>query len=266
MPLPNFKKRYPFRLGTTSFILPDSYLANVRYLAPCFGHIELLFLESKPESLPSRDLIRELAAVSRELDVTYSVHLPTDLDLGALDPEIRASASRRMCRMMDRVAPLKANLSVLHLNPPQTDSDTGWHHWQDACAKGLAQLPQSGRSLAVENLFYPFEMAEPLIQRFDLSVCMDVGHLVRQGARLDSFYRAYVDRIAAIHLQGADNSHEHLALDRLSDTHLGAVRDILHRFKGLVTLEVFDADKLTSSLDTLASLMASPPDRRPTQC
>ena len=37
---------YPFRLGTTSYIIPNSILPNVRYLADKVKDIELVLFES----------------------------------------------------------------------------------------------------------------------------------------------------------------------------------------------------------------------------
>ena len=40
------KNRLPFRLGTTSYIIPDDILPNVTMLAPSIDDIELILFES----------------------------------------------------------------------------------------------------------------------------------------------------------------------------------------------------------------------------
>lgn len=251
----NWKSYYPFRLGTTSFIIPDDYLPNVQYLGPHFDNIELLFLESGPERLPSVEMVQELKALSKTLDITYSIHLPIDLDLGDADFSKRESAVDGLKLLIKRIALLEPVVQVLHLNPPEEISPSAWRGWQERCAESLSTLGAFRTRLAVENLFYPFDRVEPLIVEFGLSVCMDVGHLVRQDLSLFEFYKIHEKRISTIHLQGADSTGEHLALDHLSPEHLKPVQQILHRFGGLVTLEVFDTRSLERSLQVLQNLM-----------
>ncbi|HAR34621.1 MAG TPA: sugar phosphate isomerase, partial [Desulfobacter sp.] len=65
----------PFRLGTTSFIYPDHIIPNVKKIGAFFDEIELLVFESKPKEIPSPDDVKELAGLSRDLNLTYNVHL-----------------------------------------------------------------------------------------------------------------------------------------------------------------------------------------------
>src|SRR5436190_19543306 len=75
---------YPFRLGTTSYIIPDDILPNARYLADKVSDIELILFEvdDGPNNLPSLEVIDELSQIARQHDLTYTVHLPLDLKLG----------------------------------------------------------------------------------------------------------------------------------------------------------------------------------------
>jgi hypothetical protein len=49
----SYKKRYPFRIGTTSFIYPAGYTENVARLGPHVDEIEILMFESHPDSRPT---------------------------------------------------------------------------------------------------------------------------------------------------------------------------------------------------------------------
>lgn len=75
---------YPFRLGTTSYIIPDDILPNARYLAGKVRDIELILFEvdDGPNNLPSSEVIEELSRIAQQHDMTYTVHLPLDLKLG----------------------------------------------------------------------------------------------------------------------------------------------------------------------------------------
>ena len=77
-------KNYPFRLGTTSYIIPDDILPNALYLAGKVRDIELILFEvdDGPNNLPSPEVIQALSKVAQDNDLTYTVHLPLDLKLG----------------------------------------------------------------------------------------------------------------------------------------------------------------------------------------
>src|SRR5512139_1339394 len=53
---------YPFRLGTTSYVIPADILPNARYLAGKVRDIELILFEvdDGPNNLPSPEVIEEL--------------------------------------------------------------------------------------------------------------------------------------------------------------------------------------------------------------
>ena len=57
-----YKEKYPFRLGTTSFIYPDKYVANIRLLGPYLDEIEVLLFESTThDCFPTRAEIKEMS-------------------------------------------------------------------------------------------------------------------------------------------------------------------------------------------------------------
>ena len=64
---------FPFRLGTTSYIIPADILPNAHYLAGKVRDIELILFEvdDGPNNLPSPEVIDELAQIAREHDLTY---------------------------------------------------------------------------------------------------------------------------------------------------------------------------------------------------
>ena len=91
---------FPFRLGTTSYIIPDDILPNARYLADKVRDIELVLFEVDDGSnnLPPPHVIDELAELARQYDMTYTVHLPLDLKLGddSSDRDISVIKAKRV--------------------------------------------------------------------------------------------------------------------------------------------------------------------------
>ena len=77
-------KNFPFRLGTTSYIIPADILPNAHYLAGKVRDIELILFEVDDghNNLPSAEVIDELKRIGDQFDLSYTVHLPLDLKLG----------------------------------------------------------------------------------------------------------------------------------------------------------------------------------------
>ena len=155
------KGAFPFRLSAPSFIIPADILPNVRFLGPHLDEIELLFFESASEyydCLPGEGVIAELAALGRELDLRYNVHLPTDLYLGDPDDAFRNQDLKTMLRFYERTRPLCPTCYVLHLErcrPGHTAES--YAVWLDRCRESLLWLIARGvdpSRVAVENLEY----------------------------------------------------------------------------------------------------------------
>ena len=74
-----------FRTGTTSYIIPADILPNVVYLAPQVDDVELVLFETDEygSNLPDAGLHAQLGTLAEAHNLTYTVHLPLDLRLGA---------------------------------------------------------------------------------------------------------------------------------------------------------------------------------------
>jgi adenosylcobalamin phosphodiesterase len=247
------KKRFPFSLACPSFVYPAGYVENVRCLAPFVDEIELLFFESRfADSLPSREMIRELMQLARSGSITYNVHLPTDIYLGHRDARVRRTAVDVLVQTIDRCAPLDPTTFTLHLTRDSSEpDDRRWQTNAETSLEAVLATGLPGRRLSVENLDDRLEPAAPVIRQFDLSVCMDMGHIMARGGDIKTFYDRWRERITVAHLHGVDGERDHLPLDRLSDALMIKVRDLLKRFSGVVSLEVFSFDALNASLKHL---------------
>lgn len=107
----------PFRLGTTSYIIPDDILPNVRYLAGKVDDVELVLFEvdDGPNNLPTRETINELKNAAASHGLTFTVHLPLDLRLGDGGDENHASLIKAR-KVIDCTHDLNPLAYVLHLD------------------------------------------------------------------------------------------------------------------------------------------------------
>ena len=248
----SYKGVYPFKLGTTSFIYQDSYVPNVKKLGPYLDEIELLLFESKPGSLLKKNDIDELSLLSKEFDLTYNIHLPTDISFGHKDPSVRQHAVETILHVLDLTSPLSPSTCTLHLSYDEASREKeNVKKWQERTYKAVKKLVNLGikaEDISIETLDYPFKWVEEIVLDFKFSICMDIGHLIIYGVDINKFYNSYCDNISIIHLHGVENGHDHLSLNRLPEERAWEIIEILNKFTKVVSIEVFSYDDLMTSL------------------
>ena len=255
------KDRYPFRLGTTSFIYPADYITNVRLLGPYLDEIELLLLEShSPECFPSKGEIRQLAGASEGERLTYNVHLPTDIHPGDPDPGIRNHALEVLLDVFELTAPLAPVTHTLHLDyRPDVEGRGDRSEWQKRVEESLNRLIAEGisaESISIETLHYPIQWAMEVIEGQGLKVCIDTGHLVLQGLNPGKLLDEVFDETAIIHLHGIRDGRDHQSLACFGPDGRW-IYEMLKSFGGSVSIEVFSFHQLESSLNYLDRLWNS---------
>ena len=249
----SYKGIYPFKIGTTSFIYPDHYIPNVKMLGPYMDEIELLLFESRGiDVLPSKAVIAELCRLAGEFDLSYNVHLPTDISVSDRDPAQQHRAVETMIRVMELVRPLDASALILHV-PYREESyaENIVKHWRDGVYQNLTKIKSAVDMqdiIAIETLDYPLELLEDVVLDLDLSICLDLGHLMVYDHDLIEVFDKYSFYTSVIHLHGVENGGDHTTLERLSENSTSTVMRILKRFTGVVSLEVFSFENLDSSL------------------
>lgn len=253
----------PFRLGTTSFIYPDHIIPNVKKIGAFFDEIELLVFESKPGGvMPSRQDVRELTALARDLDLTYNVHLPTDINLSAPDKRLRKEAADTLKRVIERFSPGPVTSFTLHLEMDKPmPSQQGIKAWQTNARQGLELLVpalEDPAKVGVETLWYPPVLFKNLVNEFGLSVCADLGHHIKYGYEISHTFDLFGPKIHLVHLHGVDTRSkppkDHIGLDKMAPAAFTKIMNPLQQYTGTVCIEVFKRADLQGSLGALAKI------------
>ncbi|MBC7227590.1 MAG: sugar phosphate isomerase/epimerase, partial [Thermoflexales bacterium] len=246
-----------FRLGSTSYVYPAGLLANVRQLAGVVEDVELVLFEAEGASnLPDAETVAGLREVARRHRLTYTVHLPTDLRLGA-QGEAWASSVEKARRFIQATRPLNPWAYIVHLNPEgNADPD----RWQEQCLKALATLAEEASGpdlLAVENLENcPLERLVPILERIPVRLCLDVGHLWRGGVNPLPALEAHLERTRVVHLHGVNRQDHESLLWAPADSLRAVLKELVRQgYEGVVTLEVFSAEDFFSSRERVLSLL-----------
>ena len=255
---------YPFRLGTTSYIIPDDILPNARYLAGKVRDIELILFEvdDGPNNLPASQVIEELSSIAQQNDLTYTVHLPLDLKLGE-DGSERDQSLIKAKRVIERLRPLDPWAYVLHLDgrSVRTSADARLlRRWQDQSVRALEIVSGwTGRveKLAVENLeSYPPDFIQPVLDRIPVSRCVDIGHLWLDQHDPIPYLQAALARTRVIHMHGiAERDHRSLAF--MPEENVQRILKELLRmnYEGVLTLEVYSEEDFSSSLGVIERIL-----------
>jgi sugar phosphate isomerase/epimerase len=259
----SLKGKFPFRLGTSSYIIPADIVPNVRHLAGVVDDIELILFESADFSnLPSPRVLGELAELAAANGLSYTVHLPLDIELGALDPAHREKSARVARRVIDLTRCLNPFAWVVHHTlPPGLDPVAQRNEWLQALDQSTRDMLASGVDPArfcVETLSFPYDWVWPVVEEHGLSVCLDIGHILLCRYDLSAYIRTYWSRTRVVHLHGIYDGQDHRDLGGL-DIHIprllvsSCARD---RQERVVTLEVFSEQDLARSLDVLEGVIA----------
>ena len=254
------RDRFPFRLGTTSYIVPDDILPNVRALAGVVADVELVVFESDALSnLPAPEVVDELRALAEANRLTYTLPLPMDAYLGSADETVRRAGVGKCLRVIDRLRAAGPFANVLHFHHESFPGEfpvADLPRWKAALNVSVRALLDAGvpsRSLCVETLSYPFGWIEDLVFENDLSVCLDVGHLLLKGYDVAGSFERYGARTRIVHLHGIREGRDHRDIAALDARVLARVLDGLCADGGprVLTLEVFNEPDLVASLRRL---------------
>jgi sugar phosphate isomerase/epimerase len=254
---------HSFRLGTTSYIIPDDILPNARYLAGKVRDIELILFEvdDGPNNLPSPQVIDALSQMASQHDLTYTVHLPLDLKLGD-DGSERDQSLVKAKRVIDCTRGLDPWAYVLHLDGKsvRTSMDAAIiKRWQDQSVRALEIVSEwagGAEKLAVENLeTYPLDFIQSVLDRIPVSRCVDIGHLWLDGHDPIPYLRLALPRTRVIHIHGlAERDHRSLAFIPQEKLRVVWNELIRTKYEGVLTLEIFSEEDFVSSLEVIERL------------
>jgi sugar phosphate isomerase/epimerase len=253
-----------FRVGTTSYILPDDILPNVEYLAPRVDDVQLVLFETDEygSNLPDAALRRQLIMLAQQHNLTYTVHLPLDLRLG--DGGAAANLSLlKAWRVIEATRDLRPYAYTAHLDGalllgnPTTAELAAWQANALRALEIVVSWLDRPELLCIENIerWDPGAFA-PVVEALPVGLTADVGHFWLQGADPVAYLERWAQRIRVVHLHGiADRDHAslaHVPAERLDPV----VQALRLDFSGVLTLEVFSREDLESSLAALQSSLA----------
>jgi sugar phosphate isomerase/epimerase len=229
--------------------------------------------------------IRRLQALKESRGLSYTVHLP----LWSIEPStpvqwVREGSVEALVDAVLRLAPLEPEAYVLHATGalaaefytmaaiPNEARPLVVGMFQRHAAHSVEELLRRtglpSRAIAVETIEFPFDLTLALAEEFDLSLCLDAGHVVARYPGPVGFEEALqrsLPRLGEIHLHdayyrpqpdGTVRRNDHLPLGE-GELPLGFLLDTLKEagFEGPVIFEL-TIQEARASLDYLRPFLA----------
>ncbi len=240
------------------------------------SHIELtgeIFTLATP---PMLDMLRQeiqhgLLPYKEEHDISFSLHLPAmgGLDLSSSIEPIRRITVETFRKLVDLVSPLEPHNYVLHIAGMIQEATAS--RITGSATDNLRQILVDNAMQSVRELFrflapeaiclenlpgFPMEFLSPFVEKLDLSVCLDIGHLSLRDEPLEDFLERFRFRIREVHLhdvkkviQGpnATTQVDHQALGQ-GDLDMEQILKKLHLsgFSGAIVLETLHDQEMKS--------------------
>jgi len=253
----SYKRMFPFRLATTSYIYPDRIIPNVNVLAPFLDEIELVLFESEgQDNYPDEVELRDLMSFSLNGKVGFNIHLPVDIFLGDKDEEVRLRGISVVKKVIERTLCLEPSVYTLHFDTRDKKGreETDREAWRKRIIRSVKEMMDCGietKRIAIETLSYPFEWIEDIVKELGFSICLDIGHMLIYGQDIPHYLENYLPQTSVIHFHGVQNGVDHLGIDKLHGRIVDLILSRLHRYKGILSIEVFSFGDLKNSLEAL---------------
>lgn len=166
--------------------------------------------------------IDRLLRLKQEKGLSYTVHLP----LWSVEPstplqEVRKGSAQALTETIQATLPLDPEVYVLHatgalaaefyrMRLPEKVKALLLRQFQAQAAESIRTiLGETGipsRQLAIETIEFPFELTVELANVLDLSICLDVGHILAGFSGPIGLYEALpylLPRLGEVHLHDA---------------------------------------------------------------
>ncbi|MGD0611871.1 MAG: cobamide remodeling phosphodiesterase CbiR [Anaerolineales bacterium] len=237
-------------------------------------------------SVYSPDSVQKLAALRAE-GLNYTLHLP----LWSVEPStplepVRTGAVEAVVQTIRATLPVEPEVYVLHatgalaaefynMKIPELARTLILHQFQDGARASLRSILEatglSSRRLAIETVEFPLDLTLELAEEFNLSVCLDTGHVLAGfPGWFDLFdvLETVLPRLAEVHLhdcrkmpQGVRGyGEDHKPLGH-GDLDLGRFLDRLNadQFSGPLVFEL----KVDEALESMAVVKSIRPEYLP---
>lgn len=260
MSLDSIKNIFPFSVGCTSCVYPNTALYNVEAIAPFVDDIELMFFEEpKRDNFPSKGDFLQIKSLLDRYQTGCTVHLPV-VHCHDLMKNFSEVNTGPLIEVIEKSSLINPRTYVLHLAEdgfsPNEENLRIWEEKAISLVELLCSKTKIPNKIAIENLYYPWAFHKPIIKKTGCSYALDVGHLWNEcSVNWLGAVKEMLPQASQLHLHGV-GKRDHDVLSNNCESQLTQLLHLLleENFTGVVTCEVFGYEKTNTSLNYLRSL------------
>ena len=259
----------PFKIGAPSLVFGKNLIENVHLLAGMVDHVEILLFHTPTlHNFPSSTEIKAVKKLGDDEGLSYSVHLPTSLEIASRDREKRQNSVQMAIELINLMNELNPTYHILHIpvTPPTLTAVPGHYlttknqdkfvGWAQRATDSLLTIQSRigpNNKILVENINYSPVFLEIFWKSGICDFCLDMGHLMLGRESVSKTTRQFMPVIREIHLHGVIEDEEHLSLTVLPENRVSQWVNILvdADFRGVINLEVFSPEDLETSIGVL---------------
>ena len=237
------------RFGGTSWVTPGTFADNMRCLSPDVSDMEIvLFNTPEHSNMPSKEEVLLLRDLCSELDMSCTVHFPSEIFVSCSDLERRERED--MClRTISLFAPLDPFAWILHVvgekrgNSPSADMEK-WFKKSISSAGMIAEAVSDKKKVCIETLDYDPWYVKHLANAVGTSICLDLGHIVKYGRPVLEIAGSLADDVRVLHIHGVmPGGTDHRDLSYFDSDLFKSVTDMMSGGEErIMTIEVFEDD------------------------
>jgi len=117
-------------------------------------------------SIPSKRDLEELRRIAKDCNLTYTAHMPLDINLGSGVENKRKSSIDKVVSLMNHLYTLKPYSYIFHLNLTKV-AEKNIKRWRDRVNDSLRGVLRktecSSKKISIENLDYHFRYIEDIV-------------------------------------------------------------------------------------------------------
>jgi hypothetical protein len=256
-----YKNKFPFKVGCTSYVIPDMIVPNVLLMSNIIDDVELLFFESaKGSSFLSNEELKELEIISKNDGISYSIHCPIDICAGLNDKISQERFVFQIEQIIRETETLPVSGFIVHLDglPAAYNSDEEilWVENVNKICKKISTINKIDTSkICIENLSYNPGLNVEIISKYNFSACIDIGHLWLNKHDWKTYCNCMLPLTKTMHLHGVSHNKDHRSIKENDLTQLtDFIQNYLMYYKQVLTIETFKKDSTFDSLEILGEI------------
>ena len=252
-----------FKFGTSSYIYPADICENIEKLTEfqIIKSIQILLFESEDYAgLPNPIDSEKILFLKKKYDLEFAVHLPLNINLSE---NLSQNTLDSLCQCVETGKKIDAEVFALHIDPPDSIAKKFFYRKFSAdilnnfyynASKNLEYLLKKTNiqtKLAIENLNYNPGYLKFFVERFDIGICADFGHIFLYDLNIESLFE-YAGKIRLVHIHDIDSENkDHNALKNIKK-----ISDVFNflvkcNYSGNVIIELFETRKFLESIEFL---------------